>query len=318
MKKRLGFVWLLSLVLPGLSGCDDGALAEADLPPAEVSEVAEVDDASEIAPDMAELPDSVGDVVAADQSEADTAEQDSALDLEEVEVESWPAVAGLWGRKVTMAALSQVPVVGTVFVETIALQRMEIKESGGAWEIGLEICALRMESTSTLVQTLFPDAFIESLEKTTQPASFERRDDVAVLVAPRFIELRGVRLTDPENEPMPTDADDPRVFDQDGDGKPGMTVRITGLIDGEVYVIQRASSWWEVVVAEDAPARLDGLVDWDVEQVVLGADNSLLTLGGDSDKDPDASKSRHLLRRLEAGTSCEQMILDEAEIFAGW
>ena len=37
----------------------------------------------------------------------------------------------------------------------------------------------------------------------------------------------GVDLEDPANEPLPTDPNDPRIADDDGDGKPGVTATIT-------------------------------------------------------------------------------------------
>ena len=55
----------------------------------------------------------------------------------------------------------------------------------------------------------------------------------------------GVNLDDPQNDELPTDVEDPRIFDHEGDGKPGATAQVGGGIDGgellsgEAYFVQR-------------------------------------------------------------------------------
>jgi hypothetical protein len=51
--------------------------------------------------------------------------------------------------------------------------------------------------------------------------------------------LVGCKLADPINTPLPTTPTDPAVFDQDSDGKAGITIKIGGFVSGDVYTVQR-------------------------------------------------------------------------------
>jgi len=64
------------------------------------------------------------------------------------------------------------------------------------------------------------------------------------------VELWGTKLTDPRNEDLPTSKDDPRVYDMDEDGQPGVTL---DLGDGEckMSVVERTISQWKGVVESD-------------------------------------------------------------------
>ncbi|MGB1250835.1 MAG: hypothetical protein ACPG8W_09505, partial [Candidatus Promineifilaceae bacterium] len=69
------------------------------------------------------------------------------------------------------------------------------------------------------------------------------------------------------------------MTDPDGDGNPGLTVRATGLADGEIYVVQRS---WTILDGQLAGDRLDGLIEWNSEQIIIGADNPVLLSGAPS------------------------------------
>jgi hypothetical protein len=57
-------------------------------------------------------------------------------------------------------------------------------------------------------------------------------------------QIYGVNLDNPLVDPMPEDAEDPRVFDADGDGQPGVTLLINGGQETggcDMYIAQRAA-----------------------------------------------------------------------------
>ena len=57
--------------------------------------------------------------------------------------------------------------------------------------------------------------------------------------------------------------------DDDHDGHPGVTVRIGGLIDGEVYLVQRG--WSEFAGTAYDADTIRGDVRFDQDQEILGA-----------------------------------------------
>jgi hypothetical protein len=128
--------------------------------------------------------------------------------------------------------------------------------------------------------------------------------------------VKGVRLENPESDPLPTSADDPRVFDQDGDGNPGVTVHVEvmGLIGGDIYVVQRDRTRLSGVVTSDV--AIDGLVEWTSEQSVLGASNAFLLGGTAVRPDPDLSHSYFRARRVEGHVTCADLA-DVAEALFG-
>lgn len=79
-----------------------------------------------------------------------------------------------------------------------------------------------------------------------------------------------------ENPDLPADpASDPRVFDQDGDGKPGVTIHIEGLpiigsIDG--YVVEKTITRESGIYMD--PNRIEGTIDfYSAEENVFDASN---------------------------------------------
>lgn len=74
----------------------------------------------------------------------------------------------------------------------------------------------------------------------------------------RDVETWAVHLADPEHDPMPTTATDPAVFDQDMDGKPGVTL-ILGNNSCEMYVVQRAFKQWSGTIESGARVAGRGL-----------------------------------------------------------
>ena len=105
------------------------------------------------------------------------------------------------------------------------------------------------------------------------------------------------------------------MFDQDGDGQPGITVRVRvlGLISGEVYVVQRLSKLLDGQVL--APDLIRGLLTWTNEQVTLGASNPFLNAGGEAHVDPVRERSYFVAIRVPAGTTCANLTANWRTLF---
>jgi hypothetical protein len=164
------------------------------------------------------------------------------------------------------------------------------------------------------VNTTIPDAFLHSLGVTERTARLELVSGLDPSTGTPSLERRivfrwhtqvlGARLENPENETLPVDAADPRVFDQDDDGHPGMTVRveIMGLISGEVYVVQRNRN--RLIGTVISPGFIRGTIEWETEQVILGASSPFLAGGGQGSPDPDPERHFFLARRIDPMFDC--------------
>jgi hypothetical protein len=308
--------WLLFVLvsvglLTAALGCGEGAKADgsantwADDAGAELDD-AEVDDAA---------------VVDADAGAADDADvQGSSPDASDggqgrPDAQALADVSGTWAQRLHVSSISDVPLVGEVNSTTISTLRLSVEQSGADLSVTTETCDVEIVSSADLVETIIPDAFVDALEVSVRSGTVQGAGEQAHIVLPRFVELRGVRLDDIESDPLPTDPDDSRIWDQDEDGHPGMTVRVGGgLVDGEIYLIQRGWNALEGDVVDDQ--YVDGLVDWGDEQVVLGSDNQLLEEQPDSRPDPEAENSFFRSTRVADSVDCDGILADADALFA--
>lgn len=228
----------------------------------------------------------------------DTAEPSAAIDL-----------TGVWGQRWTQTAVSRVPVVGRVRTTTETMLLLNIEQNGDQLTISQEVCAVDVSSGNGMVRTIIPDAFVEALPTSSVAARLDLGGTTPGIRDWESLDVVGANLSDESTDPLPTDMMDLRVVDPDGDGQPGVTVLVRGMVDGEVYVVQRGRSALETShVSSD---RIEGVVDWTAEQVVLGASARVLRSQPPTEPDPDPSRNRFVTVRLDAGATCRTVLGDE-------
>mgnify|MGYP001112701627 CR=1 FL=1 len=231
------------------------------------------------------------------------------------EVPSHLDLSGVWAMIQITSEIARIPIFGNRTRTTTTHLRLIIEQRDDALSVLETNCGTNIDDGTVMVNTTIPDAFLRSLGVTeraarlelvseTDPAtgtpSLERR-----IVFPWNAQVLGARLEDPENEALPMDAADPRVFDQDNDGHPGMTVRveIMGLIGGEVYVVQRNRN--RLIGTVISPGFIRGTIEWETEQVILGASSPFLESGGQGSPDPGPERNFFLARRIGPMFDCE-------------
>ncbi len=226
-----------------------------------------------------------------------------------------PDISGAWAHLQVMSSLTNAPVLGTINLKTLTTLRLEVTQKGTDLSIVFEPCAVESESSSPFFKVIFPEAFVKYMGIDTKPARLESQENSWQLFQPRYTIVRGVRLQDPEKDPLPTDPNDPRIFDQDKDGKPGMTIRVSvlGFIEGEIYIIQR--DWNSLRSTTLNTMIIDGLIQWGSEQVVIGASNPLLASQSENVPDPKPENSYFRTTRIEPNTTCEQIMKNREKLF---
>lgn len=221
---------------------------------------------------------------------------------------------GVWAQVQVVATQADAPVIGLIKTRSVAVLKYDMEQTGSELLMHEEVCDLRLEPDSNLTVTIVPDAFIQALPHVSKPAVLDLAVEPPTLYQPPFAELHGVEMDDPMNDPMPTSADDPRVKDLDGDGNPGLTIYVGGIIDGALYVIQRNKIALDG--AFQGPDRVAGLMQYEQEQVVLGSDNQLLSDNPPiSSVDPDVEKTFFISVRMPDGTTCEDILAAGDELF---
>ncbi len=224
-------------------------------------------------------------------------------------------LAGTWAELRVLSDSVVFPLVGGLSRTTSLVQRVTVEQTGDALRIAATYCAATFDNGSALTTTINP-TFVRSLPAVASQGSLDPFALPVTFAQSWTTELHGVRLEHPETDPLPTDPNDPRVFDQDGDGKPGITVHACalGVITGDVYVIERLRTRIEGQVASSD--RIEGQVEGTVEQVILGASNALFLGSIVSRPDPVSSHSRFVLQRMDPAWTCDEILSHSAALFA--
>ncbi len=217
-------------------------------------------------------------------------------------------LTGTWVKLVSTAVLSDTMMGGEEEAKNVSVQRVDVEQENNEVTLDVEVCSVELIEESDLADTTIPDAFADSLDPGSRTG---RIDDTGLEIFWDY-EVRGVEFAegeDSETEPLPTEPDDPRVFDQDGDGNPGLTIEVdASIISGEIYVVQRGRDRFESTQVADDEIR--GLVEWEDEQEILDAsDDQLLLAEPSSRPHPDDEKSYFEMVRLgdDEATDCETL-----------
>ena len=114
------------------------------------------------------------------------------------------------------------------------------------------------QRTDQPIETSLSDAATQAIEPPPAPVEIDLVDGVLRVQRAATPTPVGIRLDDPANEPLPTDPNDPRIVDDDGDGNPGITVtiRVSDDLSGQLYIARREIFAYEAFLTE--PDLLDG------------------------------------------------------------
>ena len=169
--------------------------------------------------------------------------------------------------------------------------------------------------TDQPIQTFISDAATSAIKPVSTAVTLSTKDGQVQIHRPETPTGIGIRLEDPANEKLPTDPKDPRIADDDRDGKPGITVRVeagTGLL-GELYIARRERFAYDVT--EQADRSLTGTVTDKSEQLIVGATNDLLLTKSEWTQHPDLSKSPIILKPVNANWDCKKLMASAKDLF---
>jgi hypothetical protein len=243
------------------------------------------------------------------------------------ETDTGPASADLTGRWAMAQVLTAtVSIAGAQAsenrVETLLVVDMD--SAGPAFAMTEEVCSIALKNIAgvcgegSLVTTQIPDAYIQSIAPLERSGTVSDSDGTLTLAVPRIYQLKGVILEEPSSTPLPADPAHPAYWDQDGDGKPGMTLRFVqpGMLIGELYVGQR--DWTELDGTIVGGGRVEGHINWGSEQVTLGSNpETLLESSPKSAPSTDPEKSYFIMVRIDDSADCASVTADMTNLFPG-
>jgi len=226
-----------------------------------------------------------------------------------------PSLAGTWAEVQVYSEILPFPIVGQITNTNTATLRVEIEQSASSLVLRDQYCRITVKSTSALVSMEIPEVLLSFLVKGPAEAVLERSPSGICFVLAWQTRTSGVLLEHQDDEPLPQSAADPRVIDEEGDGHPGVTVRlrVLGVIEGEVYLVQRMR--YRLVGTVVSPVRIEGHLEWRSERVVLGASSPLFVGDWTGIPDPDPAKNTFVLQWISPNWDCTTLMENWAALF---
>ncbi|MCA9544853.1 MAG: hypothetical protein KC613_10700 [Myxococcales bacterium] len=160
-----------------------------------------------------------------------------------------------------------------------------------------ELCTQELSPLIGGLRTIVPDAVVNALDVQPWGAFLQGSAAGSGYLTSEWLDLWGAEGVSP-GEPVPSEVDDPRVIDLDGDGNPGVSFVVGNAAGGEacrVFVVQRTKYEMTGVVVDSS--RIEGAVDSVIEQNVLDSTSPLC--GGSNEYVVSPSPSRFVMIRVD-------------------
>ena len=241
-----------------------------------------------------------------------TGSNDAAAGSTTLPAETEQAAARLAGRYAHFDVVAyQDPLMKTLI---ISYGFTDLTDEDGTLVAKESFCSSEHRSDQPIQVTL-SDTATQAIKPVPTPVTLTVENGRARISRPETPTGIGVTLADPAHDPLPTDPKDPRVTDDDGDGKPGVTstIKVTDTFGGEIYIARREI--FAYVVDEQADGSLTGTVSDHSEQLVLGASNDAFLTQAQWTQYADRSKSPIILIPVDAGWDCGRLMAERARLF---
>lgn len=229
----------------------------------------------------------------------------------------FPDMTGTWANLTVFKGSSKVPIIGsTLPAWAIMVSKVDIhSQENGILSAHTEMCRLKTGVGTSLISAVVPDSFAESLDNVDKTFYLSHGENGEVKFhQDKLWEVRSCNLDDPENEPLPADINDPRVFDADNTGVNGLRIMIKGVSTDEAEILQKVSTVLDGVIDENG--EVHGITTWFEAQSVMWTNNPLLQNGAPtSPTGADPNESVFIFKRIDPSWDCLTVKEKSAELF---
>lgn len=218
--------------------------------------------------------------------------------------EDEPLPPGTYRLEMIMASTTRIPFFGTSKSASKSVSLVQIRRDRNGWSQSHKVCDVRVLD-SGMIKMEFPDKFIAALANHSYPIHFEKDREGWSYRADLGLERIGYRANGTQDK-LPAKIDDAAVFDWDGDGHPGATLKLSVplLPAGELYIVQRGQTILSGRVVQ--PGRIEGGLEVrEFDQRVLGARPGFLARSPEIE--PNPKESRFTLSAVAADSNCEKL-----------
>ena len=169
--------------------------------------------------------------------------------------------------------------------------------------------------TDQPIEVSISDAATQAILPVETPVEVTDAEGALRLSRPPTPTPIGIRLDDPANEPLPDDPEDPRIFDADGDGNPGVTSTVTVSEDlrAEIYLARREIFAYDLDQVD--PDRLEGSITDSSEQLILGASDPAFLTPAQWVQVDDPALNPVIWIRVEPDWDCARLAEERDRLF---
>ncbi len=168
-------------------------------------------------------------------------------------------------------------------------------------KLSRKTCSIKMTEIMTKTTT-YSQKTAESLDVPDISAFIDGSGKVTVA---NHVWLWGYRADNPLTDSVPADKTDSRIYDQDDDGKIGVTVTVmnaNGTPFGDRYMVQRSVKNYDGQKSADGE-WIEGTMNFVIEGYSLGATNPQVNISPPTPQDTDKT-SPFVMRRVNSGADC--------------
>lgn len=220
--------------------------------------------------------------------------------------------AGTWAQLRVQTTRADVPLLGETKVVNTWVLRVTATADGRALSMTAEACELTHDTGSSVMRTEFPLEAVRRQGGLRSRATLREEEGELKFFQARHYLVFGAELADPAGDELPTELLDERIVDAEGDGNPGVTLKLSGVLNGAIYMVVR--SWLTLRGVASGGDRIDGSIEWGEDRTVLDATSPLLTSLPTSRADNAGSYFR--MTRVDPSTTCAQILARRDELFA--
>lgn len=199
-----------------------------------------------------------------------------------------------------------------VLIISTGFADLEMRD-GELWN-AMTFCHADVGSDGSLEITI-SDAATRAILPIATPVEVTEVDGRLHVARPATPTPIGIKIEDPATESLPSDPGDPRIFDADGDGHPGVTssVKVADALQGDIYLARREIFMYDLT--QESPDRLVGSITDRSEQLILGASNPAFLSPAQWKQIDDPARNPVIWSRVDADWDCDLLAAERDRIF---
>ena len=221
-------------------------------------------------------------------------------------------VAGRYAHYDIVTYIAKMPMAGEMRSMVISYGFTDLRVEGDQLVEADSFCHSEYVANLPMKSTV-DDAFTRAIVPPETKVAVTRENGKWTIYRPFTPTPVGVRLSGPD-DPFPTDPNDPRISDDDHDGKPGVTVKVKIFgLPAQIYLARRESFAYTLSIQDNG--KLSGFVTDQSLQLVVGASLPMLKQGPSPVQNRDLTLSPILLVPVDASYDCDRLMQERESLF---